>query len=259
MTNSNTCFRGSKKFFACSAFRDRKDCDFHLELGTKLSAQKICQIKEKRKKLLNDNNFSSSRVKLQELRQSNGISDIEFCNTCAKVSDSSCKDNLLCSFSKLNKRDLKSPVNILRPKSQDKKEAQHFFSELASEQIVSIIKSQNFSNVLCVGCPSLFEHLPQNLSEKSLLWDIDARLENFYDHKRFLWGNFFNGHFFRGKEKEEIFRNFLIGVDTKLLIIVDPPFGAKTELISHSINRVKNQLGRCHRSMNQHQLMFVMF
>ena len=188
-------------------------------------------------------------MKIQELRKSNVISDIEFCNTCAKVSESSCKDNILCSFSKLNRSDLKSPVKILRPKSQDKKEAQHFFSERASEQIVSIIKSENFSNVLCVGCPSLFENLPENLSEKSLLWDIDARLENFYDHRRFLWGNFFNGHFFRGKEEEEIFRNFLIGVDTKLLIIVDPPFGAKTELISHSINRVKNQLGRCHRSM----------
>ena len=197
-------------------------------------------------------------MKIQELRQSNGLSDIEFCNTCAKVSEESCRDNLLCSFSKLNKSDLKSPVNILQPKAQDKKEAQHFFSDQASSQIISIISSQNFSNVLCVGCPSLFEQLPQNLSDKSLLWDIDARLESFYDHCKFLWGNFFNGHFFRGKEAEEIFRNFLIGVDTKLLIIVDPPFGAKTELISHSINRVKNQLGKCHRSVNQ-QLMFVMF
>ena len=172
-------------------------------------------------------------MKIQELRQSHGLSDIEFCNTCAKVSEAPCRDNLLCSFSKLNKSDLKSPVNILQPKAQDKKEAQHFFSEKASSQIISIIRSQNFSNVLCVGCPSLFEQLPQNLSDKSLLWDIDARLESFYDHSKFLWGNFFNGYFFRGKEAEEIFRNFLIGVDTKLLIIVDPPFGAKTELISH--------------------------
>ena len=213
-------------------------------MGSKLSAQKMCQIKEKKKKLLDDNNFCRSRVKIQELRQCNEISDIEFCNTCVKVSEVSCKDNLQCSSSKVKKSDLKSPVNILLPKSQDKKEAQHFFSNQASDQILSIIKTQNFSNVLCIGCPSLFERLPQNLLEKSLLLDIDARFGNFYDQRKFLWGNFFNGHFFRGKEEEETFRNFLIGVDSKLLIIMDPPFGAKTELISHSINRVKNQLGK---------------
>ena len=210
----------------------------------------MCQIKENRKKLISDNNYSKSRMKIQELRQSNdGLIDIEFCNTCTKVVEPSCKETLH-SVSRITRSDIESPVSVIQPKSQDKKEAQYFFSDQTSDQIIAILKSHSFSNVLCVGCPALFERLPQHLSENSLLWDIDARLENFYEHKKFLWGNFFNGYFFRGKEEEETLRNFLINVDTKLLIIVDPPFGAKTELISHSINRVKNQLGKCQRSLN---------
>ena len=67
------------------------------------------------------------------------------------------------------------------------------------------------------------------------------RWGNFYDESQFLWTNFFNGHFFRG-ESRTTFQNFLINAD-RLLIVVDPPFGAKSELIHHCLSRIKDQLG----------------
>ena len=204
----------------------------------------MCIIKEKIKKLKSDNNFSDSFCKIRTFLESkeNDNYVLTFCEQCGRVANDSCSSENH-RLSKLTKSDFKSPVSVLRPKSQDKKEAQYFFSESSSDQIMHIIKSQCFTNVLCVGCPSLFENLPPSVFNQSLLIDIDARLKNFYGEKQFLWGNFFNGHFFHGETSAEVFQNFLINCD-KLLIIFDPPFGAKTELISHSLNRVRIQLGR---------------
>ena len=85
-----------------------------------------------------------------------------------------------------------------------------------------------FTYVLCVGCWSIFE-CPAVL------------ISQFYSSDHFLWYNLLNGHFFfHGEESSTVFRDFLISCD-KLLILLDPPFGAKTELISHSLDRIINQ------------------
>ena len=96
-----------------------------------------------------------------------------------------------------------------------------------------------FTDVLCVGCPSVMELLPDNLS--TLLLDLDPRFQAFYPPEKFIWYNFFNGHCFNGEQPKTVLQNFLISAE-KLLIILDPPFGAKTELISHSLDRVRHQV-----------------
>jgi len=137
---------------------------------------------------------------------------------------------------------LQKPSKILIPKSQDKKEAQYFFSDSTVKFLTkSISKKLKFTHVICIGCPTIFENLHEKLRRNSLLLDIDARWGNFYDENQFLWTNFFNGHFFHGERSSNIFQNFLINAE-KLLIVVDPPFGAKTELIYHCLSRIKDQL-----------------
>jgi len=124
---------------------------------------------------------------------------------------------------------------------EDKKEAQYFFSESTIKFVTDSVLRLKFTNILCIGCPTLFENLPKDVQNSSILWDIDGRLSNFYHPDKFLWGNFFNGHFFLGESSSAVFQNFLINCD-KLLIIVDPPFGAKTELINFAIDQVKDKL-----------------
>ena len=234
----NIC-RANKKFYACAAFRERKDCDFYLNYGEVLNQKKIARIKQESREFIEKNDYTESFQTILKFSKSAETSKIDFCHTCSRVRKESCeKQHIIKS---LSKESLKCPVTILSQKSQDKKEAQYFFSESTRNFILSTIKRQKFTHVLCIGCPSIFEKIDQMDSIKSLLIDIDARFGNFYSSKKFLWCNYFNGHFFNGVADKESFRNFLIESE-KILLIIDPPFGAKTELISHSLDRILSLL-----------------
>jgi len=316
-----------KKFYACSAYRNRKDCDFYQEVGSKVTQAAIFRQSQACKQFLANNDYSESfdsvskareevedtdvdevddmavdefeikkdeKVELDEdnvvesdKKQKEIVGDkkeenedvkddgsneedveetgdkkeeneddeddgsneedveetgppgvIKFCQDCGKVSTPVC---LIHDTTNLSRADLDRPAKVLKPKSTDRKEAQYFFSDSTKEFLIDTITSQGFTHVLCIGCPSVYECLPANLSSQSMLLDLDPRFLSFYTSKRFLWFNFFNGHFFHGEESSTIFRDFLISCDN-LLVILDPPFGAKTELISHSLSRVTDQL-----------------
>ena len=231
----STFCRGNKKFFACAAFRERKDCDFYQNYGELLNQNKIARIKQNSREYIEKNDFTESFKRIVNFKKSVGNSTIDFCRTCSRIKKDSCENHH--HIQSLSKDSLKCPVTILAQKSQDKKEAQYFFSESTRNFILSTIRKENFSHVLCVGCPSIFEKIEEIDSIRSLLLDIDARFGNFYDNKKFLWCNYFNGHFFNGAADEESFRNFLIE-SNKILLIIDPPFGAKTELISNCLDRI---------------------
>ena len=57
----------------------------------------------------------------------------------------------------------------------DKKEAQHFFSSATTDFFVETVSKLKFTDVLCIGCPSIFELLPK--TSRSLLLDLDVRLQ----------------------------------------------------------------------------------
>jgi len=230
--------RGEKKFYACSAFRERKECDFYQNHGEVLSQKKMARIKQTQREFLKRNDFSESFQTILNFRKSTDTSTVNFCQTCSRVKKDSCEKH---SVQSLSKDSLKCPVSVLSQKSQDKKEAQYFFSESTRNFILSSILAENFTHVLCIGCPSIFEKIEEIDSVRSLLLDIDARFGNFYDNEKFLWCNYFNGHFFNGSADKESYRNFLIESE-KILLLIDPPFGAKTELISHSIDRTLGQV-----------------
>lgn len=249
---------GTKKFFACSAYRNRKDCDFYQSFEDKLSQARRFRLSEAAKEFVRSNNYSESFKSVREFKNKtrekldNGSSiegfskqsdvydsdGLKFCQTCDKVAASDCIEHKSVM---LNQADLCFPTKIVKAKSSDKKEAQYFFSNSATEFFKGLIKKLEFTNVLCIGCPSVYESLPNDLISRSMLLDIDPRFLSFYSSEQFLWFNFFNGHFFHGESDAVKFRDFLISCE-KLLIILDPPFGAKTELISHSLDRVINQL-----------------
>jgi hypothetical protein len=251
-----------KKFYSCSAYRNRKDCDFYQEAGDKVTQARLFRLSEASKNYLASNDHAASydavkearlgRIKMKDKEpedpvvEDNEVEDVDvdnekvlkFCQDCGKVSTPHCLAHTTIT---LSREELDRPARVLRAKSLDKKEAQYFFSDNTRQFLIDTIVSQGFTNVLCIGCPSIFECLPANISSKSLLLDLDPRFLSFYSSNQFLWFNFFNGHFFHGEHSSTIFRDFLISCE-KLLILLDPPFGAKTELISYSLDRAIEQL-----------------
>eukprot|EP00092_Neocalanus_flemingeri_P002026 GFUD01002163.1.p1 GENE.GFUD01002163.1~~GFUD01002163.1.p1 ORF type:complete len:515 (+),score=148.04 GFUD01002163.1:179-1723(+) len=298
-----------KKFYACSAYRNRKDCDFYQEAGSKITQAQLFRLSQASKLFLASNDLTESNAAVvrarEEVREDseekddlkieengvkatdektvefegkenepNGVMEdsegnenepngamedlkgkenepngadaaakepagvLKFCQDCGRVSTPAC---MIHNITNLSRQDLDRPARVLKAKSAERKEAQYFFSDSSRQFLIDTISSQGFTHVLCVGCPSVFECLPDNISSNSLLLDLDPRFLSFYTSQNFLWYNFFNGHFFHGEKSSIIFRDFLISCD-KLLILLDPPFGAKTELISHSLERITSQL-----------------
>jgi len=56
----------------------------------------------------------------------------------------------------------------------------------------------------------------------------------------------FNHHFFDGDPGIQIYHKFLGNSKDKLAIIVDPPFGVKTELLSNTLNTINKEYQRLH-------------
>lgn len=232
--------RGDARFYACSAYRNRRDCDFYHDTEEKLSQAKLFRLSQAQKALLQGKEHHKM---FHDLQTALNLQGVQFCQSCGGVGkeeetegNSCCKEANVTFIEKL--QTLK-PSTILQPKAKDKKEAQYFFSSSTSDFLASTVSSLGFTDVLCIGCPSVFELIPTNVNR--LLLDIDFRFQAFYSPEKFIWYNFFNGHIFHGDKPKTILQNFFINSE-KLLIIIDPPFGAKTELIAHSLDRIKSQV-----------------
>ena len=144
---------------------------------------------------------------------------------------------------------LKKPSKLLTALDNSKSQAQFHFSQESIEVLVKSITFQNPSLVICMGTPSIFEAL-EAICQNVLLLDIDQRLAMF--HKNFCHYNMFNHHFF-DEESLEIYKEQL-GKHEKVIVVTDPPFGGRPELITNTLELIKNDFGitrnKTHVSMN---------
>ena len=234
-------------------FRNRKDCDFYHPAGEKLSQAKLFRMSQAAKALVGGREHGAAfRAARAGMEGEDSAQLQQLCTKCggvARVLENCCKDPILI---KVSREQLSRPCSLIQPKvrklasddqldvfqATDKKEAQYFFSTATTSLISTTITNLGFTDVLCIGCPSIFETLPK--TSNSLLLDLDPRFEAFFPPDKFLWYNFFNGHAFQGDKAKTVLQNFLIQ-STKLLVLLDPPFGAKSELISHSLEKIKEQ------------------
>lgn len=232
--------RGGKKFYTCSAYRNRRDCDFYHEFGEKLNQAKSFRLSQAAKALTQGKEPQRMYNNLQNVLTNKG--EAKLCQNCGQICEDQEGSAICCQEANIltvNKEQSLRPSSVLHPKAVDKKEAQYFFSASTSTFLSDTVTSIGFTDVLCIGCPSVFELLPAKLN--CLLLDLDHRFQSFYSPEKFVWFNFFNGHFFHGDNGKTVLQNFFINTE-KLLIILDPPFGAKTELIAHSLDRIKLQV-----------------
>uniref|UniRef100_A0A1Y1N7L4 CTCHY-type domain-containing protein n=2 Tax=Photinus pyralis TaxID=7054 RepID=A0A1Y1N7L4_PHOPY len=245
-------------FFACSACRDRKQCSFYL--GTEEKMTSIAQQKWKEA----TENFTKC---INHRKQFMGLNEIKlmspslrrYCHTCEQFVPSKYVDKHLAHLSTASISDylLMHPSELLHPLDNPKKEAQFLFSHTAVKTLVEIIRQQSFSYVLSIGAPRIHEHISSSCEDMtSLLLDIDKRYHSFFGPLQFCWYNMFNNHFF-SKDAKDIFHDFLKQSAGQLVIVMDPPFGGRIELLAQTVVSINRLNKAVNGSENDLPVLFV--
>ncbi len=115
--------------------------------------------------------------------------------------------------------------------------------------LVGTLAARQFSHVICLGAPTIYESLGGgggNYAPRRLLMDIDARFLALLGPLDFCWFNMMNFHFFHPDSGTSVYRDFLSelaqngdGGNNSLAIVLDPPFGARHEILAASLQRIR--------------------
>lgn len=248
-----------RQFYACSAYRDRKYCDFFHWKDDKVTNGKLIKWKVTNKDLIRNKDHAKLYSKLISLEHSND-GNINFCQNCGTLSSESqpCEGHRITC---LTKEDLQNPSKILAPLSNNKKEAQYFFSKSSASFLTDTLVGDGCHHILFIGTPTIFEQVNKNSPEiRTLFLDIDFRYLSFYGPMQFCWYNFLNGHFFLGESSRSLYEEFIRESGGKLTVVLDPPFGAKTELIGQGFKNIASDLRRlCEMKSDCYPKMFWIF
>jgi len=226
----------SQKYYACSACRERKDCNFFQLKDEKITKGKEILQKEIKKKL-----FGKKKKSIKQLS-----TDDKWCFDCGVVVATVNNPHQLHSVRFLNANELKTPTLLINPKSDKKTNAQYFFSEETCKLFITMITKLQFKKIICVGTPRLFEMITSNdkLDASAILLDIDDRFKHFYDGSQYQQYNMFNDFFFDATNGKKSFDKFLSDAHSnEILIIVDPPFGGMATLLANTLSKLWKECG----------------
>ena len=238
----------SLKYYACSAYRDHKECTAYFQANDDANCNVAKEKMYKWKRVLKlDSNISRPSISKEPKY---------FCRDCGELINTDLiphKNHNLIS-SKECELFLPTLNGLLISKHSSTKEAQYHFSNDTLEVLVNqfILKDRKI-RIVCVGTPRIHEKIiatklkKRTKSVESILLDIDLRLRPIYDSCSSTWGTFchynmFNHFFFRETEQQDYF-NFLKG-DEDVIIVTDPPFGGKCELIGRTLNAIKEDISK---------------
>ncbi|XP_060076756.1 rRNA N6-adenosine-methyltransferase ZCCHC4-like [Ylistrum balloti] len=234
----------SSKFFACSAFRDRKECSFFQWESEKLSEEikKIHQDINSRQQPKFSHQEASNRLsKFKEQASSNR----QFCHTCGMVLlPGELQDHRGHKIkSPITDKMLEKPSQLFIPLDNNKTFAQYLFSFSAVDFTIKTLEDLSFTHIVCVGAPRIFEAIEtkKDTNLKGLLLDLDHRYQQMYPVAKFCRYNMFNHHFFEEKSTD-VFRQFLLEESGKrVAMVMDPPFGGMVEALAATYNKISQQ------------------
>ncbi|GAB0092934.1 Zinc finger CCHC domain-containing protein 4 [Sergentomyia squamirostris] len=237
-------------YYACSLHRDGKRCKFlvsrdvwaRVENKEEINAKITAQVREIMHKGVNRKAEDSIK----------GFRD--FCQTCGEFLT---KENIVKHKKHKILKDLTvkqveeirgHPSKYLELRENNKSEAQYIFNDETLNFLELMVKDLGFTNILCIGTPTLHATLLKSERIRSLLLDIDERYAGLFPPEHFAKFNMFNGYFFESPENEEKLKRFLIkGEDDQIGIFLDPPFACRTELLAQCIYN----LGQISRQVNK--------
>jgi len=221
--------RPPRRFYACSACRDRKDCSFFQWEDEKVTAGKQLMQQEIKKKL-----FRKKKKAVKILKENDS-----WCYECGVGVLSQNMNKHDGHTTKLLKTtDISSPTCFINPKENKKFNAQYYFDKDSCNFLLTTIKRLKYKNIICIGTPRFFEVLNTPENDLSLmLLDIDKRFEQFYSPDSFQRYNMFNNFFFNTADGKDKLQEFVQNAEAEeILIIADPPFGGLVNLLSKTLN-----------------------
>ncbi|XP_040274953.1 rRNA N6-adenosine-methyltransferase ZCCHC4 isoform X2 [Bufo bufo] len=237
-----------RRFYACSACRDRKDCRFFQWADEKISQARLLAREEYNRSCQPPMTHQQYMTRFQEFILL-PLAKRKFCRDCQQLllegdwqehSGHRVLGDVAISH-------LKTPSQLLRPLENKRSNAQYLFSDRSCTFLLDTITSLGNTRVLCVGTPRLHEWIksksPENSKPKvkSLLLDIDFRYSQFYGKEEFCHYNMFNHHFFGGEASQKICQKFLQEDNGRgVIMVTDPPFGGLVEPLAFSFNKIRD-------------------
>ncbi|XP_046864828.1 rRNA N6-adenosine-methyltransferase ZCCHC4-like isoform X2 [Xenia sp. Carnegie-2017] len=231
-----------RRFFACSACRDRKECSFFQwadESPSKVSIEAHQKIIEASQPLMNAKQFGK-RLKIVK-----SLNDYErtYCHTCdllllPKELKKHAKHEILCN---VTNEMITNASRFLKPKENKKSHAQYLFNNDAIEFFLNTFQTLGYQKIICVGTPRIHEAIQTRKTGviDSILLDIDHRHAQFLEDDHFIHYNMFNHHFFEKDHAMVCFKKFLYNsLPSSLMVILDPPFGGLVQVLSVSLKKL---------------------
>ena len=230
----------NKKFYACSAHRNRKDCQLYVLLDkpwseAKLEDRKAIFREERQKRKWYVNNTDRS-TRVQLIRTSGSM---HFCKTCSVFVIEPDEPGLHAdhNLTKTNYKTVTNPSTLLTSLTSNEGNAQYLFSADTAKFISNLITENKFSHLLCLGTPRIHEMFVGEKKPKSLLLDLDDRFAQFYPPTVFQHYNMSSNFFF--EEDGEKYLKIFLKKTKRLALILDPPFGALARVIGSAIDKLK--------------------
>ncbi|OQV11747.1 Zinc finger CCHC domain-containing protein 4 [Hypsibius exemplaris] len=226
-------------YYACSAYRDSKECRFHLAFGAKREAVKMKQ----------QQSGGSKKRKRDEMlefhRPERWLDDAEVAY-CARCSHILAEEEVSGhNHKEVQSVDPRFPTRFLLPLNENQSEAQYFFSKSTLDFFLGLVQSQKVKRIINIGCPRLHEEAISSsvIKAKSFLLDLDSRFAQFFPRKSFAQYNMFNNHFLTELGHAD-FKSFLGETAPEdVLIVMDPPFGGRVEVLGHNLRQLFVEIG----------------
>ncbi|XP_053108235.1 rRNA N6-adenosine-methyltransferase ZCCHC4 isoform X2 [Hemicordylus capensis] len=235
-----------RRFYACSACRERKDCNFFQWENEEVSDVRIAA-REKFNQSKRPSFSHTENVARYKEFVLLPLPKRKFCRECQQLLlppewGTHSGHQILSDVSVAQ---LKRPSQLLSPLENKKTNAQYLFADRSCQFLLDLIVALGFKRVLCVGTPRLHELIKFQASQNqktyidSLLLDIDFRYSQFYTERDFCHYNMFNHYFFGGEVAYEVCQAFLQQDKGKdVIMVTDPPFGGLVEALAFSFKKL---------------------
>ncbi|RVE60130.1 hypothetical protein OJAV_G00177800 [Oryzias javanicus] len=247
--------KNGRRFYACSACRDRKDCSFFQWEDEKVSETRLQAQEAERQSKMCPFTQQEYHVRLQKF-SSLPVSEQKFCVDCqVLLLPAELRDHSTHRTTEAGDVQLRMPSMLLRPLDNKKSHAQYMFTGRSTSFLLDALTALGYRKVLCIGTPRLHEAIKQrNLKQeheptKSLLLDIDFRYAQFYSQEEFCHYNMFNHHFFDGEAASDVLNAFIREDDgEKVVMVADPPFGGLVKPLARSFSLISQRWREGHTS-----------
>lgn len=255
--------KSGRRFYACSACRNRTECKFFHWVDDKFSAEHE-EFWKLERKLTEPPYTHEECIRRLKRFMKVPVNRRCFCRSCSVLllpGEEGDHQNHE-TMKSITDRQLIEPSSLFKPLENNKAEAQYFFSRDTVEFITDLVENIGFRKIVCIGTPKIHEFIASKAVPglSSILLDIDFRYMQFFNGQQFCHYNMFNNYFFGGKSSNQSFKDFLCENNGDgIVLLVDPPFGGLIDAISYTLKQITLLWKECNGKGNDEDIPLLWF